>query len=96
MADQQRFKIAFPKVRMPDNRGGKLAAVIFALRKQGDTSGVILATCIDEDGTPHMNVPFTMGEMMEAPHMVLVETPGERAPSVGGGGRLVGPDGRAV
>lgn len=93
-----KFKVAFPDVRLPENRGGRRAIVVFAVRHKNDFT-MCLATCIDDQGTPHVQVPFLLSEIRQAPHMVLMEAPGERAPTVGGGGHqasahgLVKPDG---
>jgi hypothetical protein len=95
MADKPRFKIAFPSVTLPERYGGKRAAVIFGASHRNDMN-TVLATCIDENGTPHFNVPFTRGELMGAKPMVLVEDPDARAPVAGTGSGLVGPQGQPL
>lgn len=91
----ERFKLAFPSIVLPENRGGLRAVVIFSV-SDPKTPGVFLSTCIDEKGTPHMHVPLTRSEVQGAKPMVLIEAPGERAPTVGGGSGLVGVDGRQL
>lgn len=91
------FKIAFPVITLPENRGGKRAAVIFVVADRLQPS-FMLATCIDSAGQPHMNVPTTRSEMAaaSAKPMVLVEDPDGKAPMVGGGSGLVSATGQKL
>jgi hypothetical protein len=95
MSDKAPFKVAFPSVILPERFGGRRAAVIFGVSHK-DQMNVALCTCIDENGTPHFNVPFTRQELMGSRPMVLVEDPNARAPTVGGGAGLVGPQGQKL
>ena len=89
------FKIAFPCITLPENRGGRRAAVIFALADKLQPN-VCLATCIDDKGVPHMNVPVTRQDLQTARPMVLVEDPNGSAPSLGGGSGLVSASGQRL
>lgn len=95
MSDKRPFKAAFPSVTLPENYGGRRAAVIFGVSHK-DQMNICLCTCIDENGTPHFNVPFSRQELMTAKPMVLVEDPNAQAPRVGGDSGLVGPQGQRL
>lgn len=91
------FKIAFPVLTLPVDRGSKRAIVIMSMSPKLQPD-VMLATCIDIDGRPHVNVPFVRSAIERAARepIIFVETQ-ERgtAPKIGKTG-LVGPDGQPV
>jgi hypothetical protein len=92
---RQPFRIAFPAIILPESRGGRRAAIIFSIKHvTSKNQGINLATCIDEKGTPHLQVPLTDAELLMAGRhpMILLEVEGQAAPMAGGAG-LVGPDG---
>ena len=95
MSDKPLFKAAFPSVTLPENYGGRRAAVIFGVSHR-DQMNICLCTCIDENGTPHFNVPFTRQELQSARPMVLVEDRNAQPPRPIGTSGLVGPQGQKL
>jgi len=88
------FKIAFPVVTLPVDRGAKRAIVIMSV-SPSDNRQLLIATCIDIDGTPHVNVPFVRSEVEKAAQdpIIFVESKEKRtAPTTG----LIRPDGRPI
>ena len=83
-SDRGRFKVAFPLIRLPEKYGGRWAIVLFSMGRPLDLQ--CFATCIDETGQVHQNVPLSMAEMKAATdaHIKLLEVEDIEAPRVAG------------
>lgn len=64
--DGRPFRMAFPVITLPANRGGKRAIILYSAQQRGDLSGVCYATCVDIDGVCHPQIPIHIDTIRKA------------------------------
>lgn len=91
------FKIAFPVLNIGDSVNPMRAIVLFSFTKPEDPH-LAFATCIDETGRVHNQVPIVMMAIVEASRnpITFIEAPNERGPQAGGGGKVLGMNGKPL